>query len=249
MKIIGVIPARYKSSRLPGKPLKQICGRLMIWWVYNQLKKSNRIDEIYVLTDDERIENYCKGENIPVLMTSDNHPDHISRVHQASTIIDADCYVCVNGDEPLLESIYVDETIPNEIEQDIPLYFGATIKLYDAAKVIDFANIKLVLNEKNKCIYMSRNAVPYPRGTLDFCYYKYVGIECYNKAALDFFVNTKMGKAEKIEDIDHLRFIENGVDLYFKEIESESISVDTQKDLDYVRTIMKEKLDSGELKI
>ena len=92
------------------------------------------------------------------------------------------------------------------------------------------------MNESGRCIYLSRAPIPYPKGTLDFNYWKYVGIECFNKAALDFFVNTPMGNIERVEDIDHLRFIENGIPMYFKEVQSESISVDTAKDLDFVRT-------------
>ena len=84
---------------------------------------------------------------------------------------------------------------------------------------------------------MSRTPIPYPKGTLDIIYKKYVGVECFNKKALDFFVNMPIGDLEKAEDIDHLRFLENGVQLYFIEVESESLSVDTPKDLEYVRKI------------
>lgn len=115
-------------------------------------------------------------------------------------------------------------------------------KLTDPAEVINFANIKLVVSNTDKCLYMSRTPVPYPRGTLDVTYNKYVGVECFNKAALDFFVSKPMGDIEKAEDIDHLRFLENDIDLKFTYVDSESLSVDTQKDLEKVRLMIKETL-------
>ena len=247
MKIVGVIPARYASTRFPGKPLADICGKPMIWWVYNQVIKSKKLDEVYVLTDDNRIVELCKNENIPYLMTRDNHPDHISRVQEASDMLDADCYVCVNGDEPLIQAEIIDKVIPESLDKDKPVFYGATRKFNEAPKVIDPANIKIVLNEMHRCVYMSRAPIPFPKGTLDFEYNKYVGIECFNKAALDFFVSVPMGRLEKVEDIDHIRFLENNIPLYFTEVDSESISVDTKKDLEYVRKQINEKILKGEL--
>ena len=90
-------------------------------------------------------------------------------------------------------------------------------------------------------MYCSRTPIPYPKGTLFFDYYKTVGIECFNKKALDFFVNTKMGKIEKVEDIDYIRFLENGIKIRFREINSYSLSVDTKKDLEKVRKIIEEQ--------
>ena len=94
---------------------------------------------------------------------------------------------------------------------------------------------------------MSRIPVPYPKGTLDISYKKYVGVECFNKKALDFFVNTPMGEIEKAEDIDHIRFLENDIAIYFSLVKSDSISVDTRKDLDFVRKKMQNQIDNTEL--
>ncbi len=103
MKIIGVIPARYQSSRLPGKPLKNIYGYPMIWWVYRQAKSVNRIDNVYVATDDKRIEDVCCHYNIPVIMTSKKHKNGTERLAEVAKEIPADYYVTIQGDEPLLE--------------------------------------------------------------------------------------------------------------------------------------------------
>lgn len=237
MKIIAVIPARYASTRFPGKPLADICGKPMLWWVYNQVSKLSCFDSVFCAIDDERIKDVCEKLDMQYVMTANNHPDHIARVHEVSENVAADYYICINGDEPLISEECILPIIP-DIGRDEPFFGGAMRKMTDPAEVIDFAKLKLVISETGKCLYMSRTPVPYPRGSLLFQYNKYVGVECFNKKALDFFVSTPMGSIEKIEDIDHLRFLENGIDLHFSYVESESISVDTPKDLEKVRDII-----------
>lgn len=122
------------------------------------------------------------------------------------------------------------------------LFFsGAMRRLTDPAETIDPANIKIVMSTTGRCLYISRTPVPFPKGTLLFNYHKYVGIECFSKESLDFFVSTPMGSVEKVEDIDHLRFLENYKELYFTLVDSESISVDTPKDLEKVRMIIESR--------
>lgn len=246
MKVIAVIPARYASTRLPGKPLKDICGKPMLWWVYQKVKKIKNIQEVVCAVDDTRIAEVCEKMEMNYVMTSSDLPEHISRIHEVSEKISADYYMCINGDEPLISEECIYPVIPKQIF-DIPYFGGAVRKLSDPAETIDFANIKVVLSDTGRCLYMSRTPVPYPRGTLMFSYNKYVGVECFNKKALDFFVKTPMGSLEKIEDIDHLRFLEHGIDLKFDYVNSESISVDTVKDLEKVRLLMEEKLKEKKL--
>lgn len=242
MKIIAIIPARYSSTRFPGKPLADICRKPMIWWVYNQVKKVPQFSEVFVALDDERIKNVCEEYGIKYMMTKNDHPEHISRIHEVSDKVVADIYVCVNGDEPLISPKVIEQALPVG-EEDNFFFSGAMRKLTDPAETFDPANIKIAVNDLNESIYISRAAMPFPKGTLMFNYYKYVGIECFSKEALDFFVSTPQGRLEKIEDIDHLRFLENHKILKFKEVDSESISVDTPKDLEKVRIIMSSKLD------
>ncbi|MDR0676274.1 MAG: 3-deoxy-manno-octulosonate cytidylyltransferase [Elusimicrobiota bacterium] len=245
MKIIGVIPSRYNSTRFPGKPLVDICGKPMIWWVYNQVKKVNKIDDIVVATDNQSIEKVCNKYEIPSIITSENHPEHISRIHEVSEKIKADYYLCINGDEPLIDPKSIQKIIPNDIIGEKIDFLGAMRILKNPAETIDISNIKVVVNSHNRCIYMSRNPIPCPKGSLMFNYYKYIGIECFTKSALDFFINTPIGNLEKIEDIDHLRFIENNIEIKFNLVESDSISVDTPKDLEKVREIIKDKIEKG----
>ena len=242
MNIIGIIPARYSSTRFPGKPLAEICGKPMIWWVYNQVTKVNRMNDVVVAIDDDRIKAVCEQYGMNYMMTKDSHPEHISRIHEVSQRIEADLYVCVNGDEPLISPSVIEQALPEEGKAGF--FGGAMRKLSDPAETMDPANIKLAVNDRGECIYMSRAAMPFPKGTLMFNYYKYVGIECFSKESLDFFVATPQGRLEKIEDIDHLRFLENHKVLTFKEVDSESISVDTPKDLEKVRAMKAKELEN-----
>lgn len=241
MKKIAIIPARYNSTRLPGKPLADVCGKPMIWWVYQKVRRIEAFCEVICAIDDERIRDACEKYNMNYVMTRNNHPNHISRIHEVSEKIAADIYVCINGDEPLIRPEMIAAVLPAEIDKDT-YFIGAYRKLTDPAETLDIANIKLALNNSGKCVYMSRGPIPYPKGTLFVEYNKYVGIECFTKESLDFFVKTPKGILETTEDIDHLRFIENGKDIYFKEVKSNSISVDTPKDLEKVRELIEKEL-------
>lgn len=243
MKIIAVIPARYQSTRFPGKPLADICGKPMLWWVYNQVRKVKQFSEVVAAIDDERLQSVCEAYDIPFVMTKNNHPEHISRVHEVSEKIKADLYVCVNGDEPLISPTCI-ETVLEKVDVKSNFFTGAMRKLVDPVETIDSANLKVVATETGRCVYISRIPVPFPKGTLLFKYNKYVGIECFSKEALDFFVNTPQGIVEKVEDIDHLRFLEHGKTLNFVPVESESISVDTTKDLEKVRLMVKSNINN-----
>ena len=239
MKIIGIIPARYNSSRFEGKPLADICGKPMIWYVYNQVKKVKEINEVYVATDDERIEKVCKNFDINVIMTKNTHKTPTDRIHEVSDKIDADIYLSINGDEPLIDPETIKAVIPKDNVNGI---FVANIitTIEDPVEVVDFTNLKVVTNEKGEGIYISRSPIPYPKGSMDCKYKKHVGVYAFNKEALDFYVNTKRGNLEKIEDIDLLRYIENRIKVNFIDVDCHTLSVDTPKDLDRVIEIIKE---------
>lgn len=242
MKIIGVIPARYGSTRLPGKPLADLCGYPMLYWVHQRASQVREFASILVATDDERIAEACDRYRIEYRMTSADAANHIHRIWEVSELVEADYYVSVNGDEPLIDPESIRRALPAESIQDRPYFCSVYRDLTDPAEVLDPANVKIVLNRKGQCLYQSRLPIPSTKGSLLFRYKKAIGIECFNKAALDFFAHTPMGELEKIEDIDHLRFLENGVPIYYTRVESDSISVDTRNDLEKVRGILEERL-------
>ena len=242
MKVIGVIPARYQSSRFPGKPLADICGKPMVWWVYQQAGKVAAFDRVYVATDDERIEAVCRALGICCIMTSSTHSNSTERVFEVSQKVAADLYVVINGDEPLIDPAVIEKIIPTEMPKE-PFYVSNLMtEIKSAVEVVDFTNIKVVIDENQNALFMSRSPIPYPKASVDYQYYKHVGVLAYDKAALTYFVGTPKGCNEKIEDINELRFIEHGKKIRMIAVKAESLSVDTPKDLEYVRGIINKKM-------
>lgn len=239
MKIVGVIPARYKSSRFPGKPLADIFGKTMLQRVYEQVCKVKEFDEVYVAIDDDIIKEYCDTHNIPYIMTSDSHPTHVHRIHEVSEKVNSDFYVVVCGDEPLIEPDVIRAALPKEDDLKKEFHVQCLCRYFtDPAEVIDPANIKVVTNNNDECILLSRAPVPFPYKTIQFKYKKVVGVECYNKAALDFFISKEKGFLESVEDVTLQRFLENKININYKLIESKSLSVDTPRDLEKIKDII-----------
>lgn len=231
---IGLIPARYNSSRFPGKPLAMISGKPMIWWVYSQAKKAKKLAEVYVATDDERIEKVCREYDISCVMTNSSHGTSTERLYEVSQKINADVYVCINGDEPLISPDYIDSVVPEVIDKNV-FVSNLMCEISDPVELLDSSNIKVVVDKFDDALFFSRSPIPYPKSSLEYRYYKHVGVLSYNKNALKFFSETEKGVNEKIEDINELRFIEAGVKIRMVRVKkSESLSVDTPKDLERV---------------
>ena len=242
MRVVGIIPARYASTRLPGKPLEDILGYPMIWWVYKRVSKVKQLNEIIVATDDERILSVCNQYEIPVIMTSSNHPNGAMRLQEVSETITADFYVQLNGDEPLMNTDAIIAAIPETVPQDVEFGTNIITQIDNPAQVLDSSNIKMVFDDEMNALYMSRTPIPYPFKSIDFQYYKHVGIIGYNKKMLDFYKNSTPGRFEQIEGIDTLRFLDYGKQLKLSLVpDCHSLSVDTQKDLEMVRRMMKEQ--------
>lgn len=247
MKVAAIIPARYNSSRFKGKPLENICSRPMIWWVYNQVKQCSGIDSVSVAADDERIKQACEKYNIPCLMTSPGHKTSTERIHEASKYINAGIYICVNGDEPLIQPQTIEKIIPKS-END---FFAANLitQIKNPAEAVDESNIKVAMDMDGCALFMSRSPIPHPKSSIQFNFYKHLGVLAYSKQALDFFAETEKGPLESIEDINELRFIEHGKKIKMIPVEAQTLSVDTPKDLKYVSDVIRQKLERGELKL
>ena len=242
MKIVAVIPARYQSSRFPGKPLELIEGYPMIAWVYGQVKQVKGIDEVLVATDDDRIELTCKKFGIKVVMTRNDHITSTTRVWEVSEKVDSDLYIVINGDEPLIDPKVIEKIIPSKMPEKNSIYVANLMsKISKPSEVVDFTNIKVITDKKGNAMFFSRSPIPYPKGNLNYDYYKHVGVLIYNKKALNFFKNTKRGPIEIIEDVNEIRFLENGEKIKMIKVNSHSLSVDTKKDLEQVKQLIKEK--------
>ena len=214
----------------------------MIWWVYKRVSKVKQLNEIIVATDDERILSVCNQYEIPVIMTSSNHPNGAMRLQEVSETITADFYVQLNGDEPLMNTDAIIAAIPETVPQDVEFGTNIITQIDDPVQVLDASNIKMVFDDEMNALYMSRTPIPYPFKSIDFQYYKHVGIIGYNKKMLDFYKNSTPGRFEQIEGIDTLRFLDYGKQLKLSLVpDCHSLSVDTQKDLEMVRRMMKEQ--------
>lgn len=249
MKIIGVIPARYKSSRFPGKPLQDICGRPMIWWVYQNCCKVALFTDVYVATDSERIQEICQKYGLKVIMTSEDCLTGTDRCAEAVRDMEADIVVNIQGDEPLLESETIAKAIEPLLKDDKLQVTNLMTRINDPVDLINITVPKVIVNEAGIGIYLTRAVAPYPKGSLEVEYYKQVCVYAFRPSALQFFWNygQKYGKAknEKIEDIEILRLIENGYHVQYVEVESDTVAVDTPKDLERVREIMNKCLRGG----
>jgi len=241
MKIIAVIPARYASTRFPGKPLADICGKPMIWWVHKQLSATDGIDEVYVALDDERVAKVCEEYGIKYVMTSEDHATHLDRLAEFCQKVHADFYININGDEPLMKPEYITPLMPSGVDPGEFYVANAMTTIKKPVEVSDIARIKIVTDVNGYGMYMARTPIPYPKASANFDYYKFVGIQCFSKSALEFCAVTPRGKIESIEDIDEYRFLDNGKKIKFILIDAETLSVDTPKDLEKVREIIQKE--------
>jgi len=242
LKIIGVIPARYKSSRFPGKPLADICGKPMIWWVYQNVKKVPEFNEIYVATDDRRIEIECKKLKLNVVMTSEKHSTGSDRVAEVAKKIDADIYVNIQGDEPLAKASTIKKIlIPFKNKADKITVTNLMTEIKDMADLNDSTVPKVVVNLKNDAVFLSRFPIPYPKRREKLRYFKQVSVYGFTPESLDQFSKLKRGPAELAEDIEVLRFIENDINVRMVEVDQDTIAVDTPSDLKAVIKIIESK--------
>ena len=239
---LGVLPARYQSSRFPGKPLADICGHPMLWWVYQQALKVESMEDLVVATDDQRIADICEKNRMKYMMTSSEHNTPTSRLYEVSTKTDYDYYIFIGGDEPLIEPEAIDAVVREAKDSGAPCV-NAMTKIKTAPEVIDFTNIKVVTSTKGNLLYTTRSPLPFPKGGLDFDYMKFVGIGAFSKETLKVYDATPKSKLERVEECDLIRFLDQDIKVRMVEVTCRNISVDTPKDLEMVRELVKKKME------
>lgn len=236
MKAIGIIPARYDSIRFPGKILADILGKPMIQYVYENASKSELLNEVIIATDDERIVKAVKKFTEKVVLTSKDHKSGTDRLAEASEDLDFEIIVNIQGDEPLISPLAINEVI-------IPFLSNcelnmATLKCLIKSKEDLFSPnvVKVVTNKDNYALYFSRSIIPYRSfvSSLTANYYKHVGIYAYRKNFLLEFINLPARNLEECERLEQLRALENGYQIMVAETKYESLSVDTKEDLQKV---------------
>lgn len=213
----------------------------------------SEFDDVYVATDDERIKQSCESLNMNVIMTSEDNLTGTDRIGEVAEKIVADLYVNVQGDEPLMEPSVMSSAIKPFFDNPDLLISNCMTRIKDPVEVVNFTVPKVIANKDGIALYLTRSAAPYPKGSIDYDYYKQVCVYGFKPEALKFFreYGKKYGKAkmENIEDIEILRFIENGYRVQFVEVESKSVAVDTPKDLEKVRRIIDEMIENNMIDI
>lgn len=241
MYILAVIPARYASSRLPGKPLLMINGKPMYYWVYLSAKMTQLFDKIIVATDDQRIVDSCFQLGVDVEFTSSEHLTGTDRVAEVAKKYDYDIIVNIQGDEPLIEPSVIQIAVDTLINSNSVETVNLMAKIKSPVDLINNTVPKVIVNDDSIGIYLSRSPVPYPKGSIDYEYYKQVCIYAFRRTSLMKFSEYFRSRNEIIEDIEILRLIDNGIKVKFVEVITQSIAVDTKKDYDLVKKIMESR--------
>jgi 3-deoxy-manno-octulosonate cytidylyltransferase (CMP-KDO synthetase) len=237
LRVAGVIPARLASTRLACKVLRPLAGRPMIEWVWRAAHASGLMNPVLVATDSDEITEVCRRLGIPSVMTSPHCASGSDRVREVAASIDADIYVCIQGDEPTLT----------------PDFFPPLLALFDRPEVQvstlavrcppqDIANpnaVKVVTAADGRALYFSRATIPFDRDGPGFAgYRKHLGIYAYRKAALEQFAALPPGWLESIEKLEQLRLLENGIDIYVAPAPADTVGVDTEDDLARAEAIL-----------
>ena len=235
MKFLGVIPSRYASTRLEGKPLKDICGHTMVEWVYKRALKS-KLDGVVVATDDERIVDEVKSFGGNVILTRKDHINGTSRIAEVcETYTDYDVIVNIQGDEPLIEPDMINSIIDSFIEDNTIPMSTLKYKLTDMAEIENPNAVKIVTDKNDFAIYFSRSVIPYPRNLNMNNYYKHVGIYGYKRDFVMEYAKMASTPLELSESLEQLRVLENGYKIKVLETPYKIIGVDTQEELERVR--------------
>jgi 3-deoxy-manno-octulosonate cytidylyltransferase (CMP-KDO synthetase) len=230
-KVLGVIPARLESTRLPRKLLRAICGQPMIAWVYRRAREAACFDGLLVATDSEEILSFCRQTSIPALITSAAHRSGTDRVVEVMSREPADIYVNIQGDEPMVTAEHLELMLRPFGEA--PETQVSTLKVWiDPEQAGDPNNVKVVTDLTGRALYFSRATIPFDHhGSGRVQHYKHLGLYAYSAAALRAFHAMPPSRLELIEGLEQLRFMENGIPITVVETSRDTIGVDTEEDL------------------
>lgn len=239
MKVAGIIPARYASTRLPGKPLILIHGKPMIQRVYEQAKKSKLVTSVIVATDDKRIFDCVKGFGGEVMMTSEKHQSGTDRLSEVAKKINCDIVVNIQGDEPFIDPENIDLAIEPVLKDKKLNVSTLIIKIKNSDELLDVNKVKVVIDRNNFALYFSRNLIPFDMAQKSLnkikigknIIYKHIGLYVYRKDYLLKIPKMKTGYLESVEKLEQLRILENGDKIKVMLTKKDSVSVDTIEDL------------------
>lgn len=242
-RIVVIIPARMASTRLPNKPLADICGKPMVQWVYEQAKSARRVDEVLVATPDEEIVDVVSDFDGRAVLTSDEHRSGTDRLAEAAQSLDDDDIVLnVQGDEPLVPPNAIDSLIDPLLRPDAP-EMSSLMHRITPGEAANPDLVKVVVDRFGRALYFSRSLIPYVRNDqLGLNIYGHIGLYGYNVRTLRMFSQLGPTPLESAESLEQLRAVENGWRIQMIETDFSPTGVDTEEDLTRVRMLLEEKV-------
>jgi 3-deoxy-manno-octulosonate cytidylyltransferase (CMP-KDO synthetase) len=228
--VLGVIPARLASTRLPRKVLREIAGRPLVAWVYEAARRAPDLDDVLVATDADEVMQACARLGIPAVLTSAAHPSGTDRVWEIAQSRAADVYVNVQGDEPFVTPGHVARLV--EPFRTAPDTLVSTLCIRATADEVDARHVnKVVFGAGGRAIYFSKYGIPFDRDGRGAVRYKHIGLYAYRRAALEAFHRLPPSTLERTEGLEQLRFLENGIGITVRETTEPTIGIDTEEDL------------------
>ena len=238
MKLIAMIPARYGATRFPAKLMQDLCGKPVIVHTYQRVADTNLFDQVYVVTDDDRIENAIREVGGKVIRSQKEHNSGSDRLAEASKDLEVDIIVNVQGDEPFTDKENLQKVIDifaNDSQQNIAVA-SLMERITHPDDIANPNNVKVVVNKFNEALYFSRSVIPFPRDTnTKVPYYKHIGIYAYRKDALQQFTQLPPSLLEETEKLEQLRYLENGFKIRLTVTDIPTIGIDTPEDLEKAR--------------
>jgi 3-deoxy-manno-octulosonate cytidylyltransferase (CMP-KDO synthetase) len=238
-RVVGVIPARLESTRLPRKVLRTLNSEPLLGWVYRAAQECLALDEVLIAADSAEVQELCIHRDWPCLLTSPALPSGTDRLFAVSRHVDGDIFVNIQGDEPLLRPEHITAMLAPFAKPGVDV---TTLKVKCTPENVTNPNaVKVVTAEDGRALYFSRSAIPYNRdGDSSARYWKHLGLYAYRRAALERFASLKPGLLEQTERLEQLRLLENGMSLYVAETPYDTVGVDTEEDLLRVEAILRD---------
>ncbi|MFC1693543.1 3-deoxy-manno-octulosonate cytidylyltransferase [Candidatus Latescibacterota bacterium] len=239
LDVVAIIPARYGSTRFPGKVIADIHGKALIRHVYERVSQSNVVSSVTVATDDERIARVVSGFGGNVIMTSPHHKSGTDRVAEAVLKTGGDIIVNVQGDEPLIDPGVIDAACKKLQEDEVIVCSTVASPITDKAVYDDPGAVKVVVDLQGRALYFSRSPLPFYRDETFGGAFLHAGIYCFRRDFLERYASLEQTRLEKVEKLEQLRILEHGYKIGVVITEYVSIGVDTKEDLETVKRIMK----------
>jgi 3-deoxy-manno-octulosonate cytidylyltransferase (CMP-KDO synthetase) len=243
MDVVGIIPARYSSTRFEGKVLAQIAGKPMIQHVWERAKQALTLDDLIIASDDDRVTDVARGFGAKVVTTSKGHASGSDRICEVINPLDVKVVINIQGDEPLIHPTMID-SVARALLENSSISIATVMKAIEDEEIINDPNVvKVVIDKNNFALYFSRSPIPYHAKQSEIklpIYFKHIGLYGYTKDFLFTYKNLPVSYLERVECLEQLRILEEGFRIKVIETKHDTIGVDTQSDLEKVKLKLQE---------